>query len=117
MGRAALGWVSGCAVIWSSLFATGNFLYGRTTLALTLTAIFAVSGAVLLYVVNTLWDRQRGVARLGQGFPDPGRAVSVLEERRLAAHGAITTSRAPIQCGHKTPLSTEGALPTACRPP
>jgi Na+/proline symporter len=57
MGRAALGWISGCAVIWSSLFAIGNFLYGRTALALTLTAVFAVSGAVLLYVVNTLWDR------------------------------------------------------------
>ena len=30
MGNATLGWVSGCAVIWSSLFAIGNFLYGRT---------------------------------------------------------------------------------------
>ncbi len=57
MGRAALGWISGCAVIWSSLFATGNYLYGRTSLALTLTAVSVVSGAVLLYVINTLWDR------------------------------------------------------------
>ena len=57
MGRATLGWISGCAVIWSSLFAIGNFLYGRTTLALTLTAVFVVSGATLLYVINTLWDR------------------------------------------------------------
>ena len=61
MGRATLGWVSGCAVIWSSLFAIGNFLYGRTTLALTLTAVFVVSGAALLYVINTLWDRPHGV--------------------------------------------------------
>jgi Na+/proline symporter len=57
MGRATLGWVSGCTVIWSSLFAIGNFLYGRTSLALTLTAVFIVSGAALLYVTNTLWDR------------------------------------------------------------
>src|SRR6266545_3595580 len=57
MGRAALGWISGCAVIWSSLFATGSYLYGRTSLALTLTAVSVVSGAVLLYVINTLWDR------------------------------------------------------------
>jgi solute:Na+ symporter, SSS family len=60
MGMAVLGWVSGCAVIWSSLFAIGNFLYGRTTLAWTLTAVFVVSGAVLLYVINHLWDRPQG---------------------------------------------------------
>ena len=60
MGKAALGWLSGCIVIWSSLFAIGNFLYGRTGLALTLTAVFVVSGAVLLWVVNTLWDRDAG---------------------------------------------------------
>ena len=52
MGMATLGWVSGCLTIWSSLFAIGNFLYGRTGLALTLTAIFVVSGAALLYVIN-----------------------------------------------------------------
>ena len=62
MGKAMLGWISGCTVIWSSLFAIGNFLYGRTSLALTLTAVFVVSGAVLLWVVNTLWDRDRGAA-------------------------------------------------------
>jgi Na+/proline symporter len=60
MGRAALGWVSGCTVIWSSLFAIGNFLYGRTSLALTLTAVFVVSGVALLYVINTLSDRPAG---------------------------------------------------------
>jgi solute:Na+ symporter, SSS family len=54
---ATLGWVSGCAVIWSSLFAIGNFLYGRTGPALILTAIFVVSGLALIYVVRTLWDR------------------------------------------------------------
>ncbi len=43
------------------------------------------------HALNTLWDRQRGLARLGQGAPDPGRAVTVLEERGLAADGAITT--------------------------
>ena len=46
------------STIWSSLFAIGNFLYGRTQLALILTAVFVVSGLVLLVVVNTLWDRK-----------------------------------------------------------
>jgi hypothetical protein len=48
--------VSGCVVIWSSLFAIGKFLYGQTQAAWILTGVFVVSGAVLLYVVNHLWD-------------------------------------------------------------
>ncbi|MGH9408461.1 MAG: Na+:solute symporter, partial [Vicinamibacterales bacterium] len=54
--KATVGWISGCLTIWSSLFATGEFLYGRTPQAVVLTAIFVVSGSVLIYVVNTLWD-------------------------------------------------------------
>src|SRR5689334_12336220 len=50
MGRATLGWVSGCAMIWSSLFAIGNYLYGRTQAAVLLTALFVVSAAVLIWV-------------------------------------------------------------------
>lgn len=55
MGLATLGWVSGCAVIWSSLFAIGNYLYGRMSNALMLTAVFVISGGVLLNVINRLW--------------------------------------------------------------
>jgi hypothetical protein len=58
MGNATLGWVAGCLTIWSSLFAIGNFLYGRTQLALILTAVFVVSGLVLITVTNRLWDRE-----------------------------------------------------------
>ena len=57
MGKATLGWVSGCVVIWSSLFAIGNFLYGRIQPAVILTVVFVVSGVVLLWVVNHLWDK------------------------------------------------------------
>ena len=57
MGQAAIGWIAGCLTIWSSLFAIGNFLYGRTQLALILTAVFVVSGLVLITVTNRLWDR------------------------------------------------------------
>ncbi len=52
---ALLGWVAGCTMIWSSLFTVGNFLYGRTGVALGLLATFAVSGTALVYVVNRLW--------------------------------------------------------------
>ena len=60
MGMATVGWISGCLVIWSSLFAIGNFLYGRLQAAFILTAIFVVSGVVLLYVINHLWDKKPG---------------------------------------------------------
>ncbi len=52
---ALLGWVAGCTAIWSALFAVGNFLYGRLGYALVLTAIFAVSGLVLVRIVTRLW--------------------------------------------------------------
>jgi Na+/proline symporter len=56
---ALLGWVTGCTAIWSALFAVGNVLYGRYGYAVMLTAIFAVSGFVLLRIVTTLWEGSR----------------------------------------------------------
>ena len=52
---ALLGWFAGCTAIWSALFAVGNFLYGRIGLALFLTAIFIVSGLVVIRIVSRLW--------------------------------------------------------------
>ena len=55
MPLALLGWSAGCTVIWSSLFAIGNFLYGRMTAAVALFAVFIASALLLLWVVNKLW--------------------------------------------------------------
>ncbi|MBX7185713.1 MAG: Na+:solute symporter [Vicinamibacteria bacterium] len=60
MGAAFVGWIAGCLVIWSSLFAIGNFLYSsgdptRLTSAWILAAVFAASGYVLLRVTRQLW--------------------------------------------------------------
>jgi len=63
--------VSGCAVIWSSLFAIGNFLYGRMQSAWILTGVFVISGVVLLWVVNHLWDKNPGDANPGPANPSP----------------------------------------------
>jgi Na+/proline symporter len=73
MGRdnipmALLGWVAGCTMIWSSLFTVGNFLYGRTTTAVVLLAVFAISAAALVYVVQQLWSAQDVVTRRAKGF-------------------------------------------------
>ncbi len=60
IGSAFVGWISGCLVIWSSLFAIGNFLYAagdpsRWASAWILTGVFVVSGLVLLRVTKQLW--------------------------------------------------------------
>jgi len=57
---ALLGWVAGCIVIWSSLFAVGNYLYGRLNHAAMLLGVFLVSGLALLFVINRLWTDQSG---------------------------------------------------------
>lgn len=59
-GAAFVGWIAGCAVIWSALFAIGNFLYAsgdpsRLRMAWILTAVLVVSGTVLLKVTQQLW--------------------------------------------------------------
>jgi len=53
---ALIGWIAGCTMIWSSLFAVGNFLYGRTAIAFMLAAVFGVSGSILLAIINKLWS-------------------------------------------------------------
>jgi Na+/proline symporter len=50
-----LGWFAGCITIWSALFTVGNLLYGRMDYFWVLLAIFVVSGAALIRVVNRLW--------------------------------------------------------------
>ena len=53
--RALLGWLAGCTAIWSSLFAVGNALYGRTGTAWALTGVAVVSTLALVSVVRRLW--------------------------------------------------------------
>ncbi len=65
IGASMIGWLSGCIVIWSSLFAIGNFLYAsgdpsRVADAWILTGVFVVSGLVLLSVTRTLWAASEG---------------------------------------------------------
>jgi SSS family solute:Na+ symporter len=61
LAMSALGWVVGCAAIWSSLFAVGNYLYGRTGPFIANLAVFAVSGSLLVWVVNKLWSTTSAV--------------------------------------------------------
>jgi SSS family solute:Na+ symporter len=55
---ALVGWVAGSTAIWSALFTVGNFLYGRTSYAVGLLVVFAVSALILLRVIQRLWDAE-----------------------------------------------------------
>ncbi|MFI5179208.1 MAG: sodium:solute symporter family protein [Vicinamibacterales bacterium] len=54
---ALVGWVSGCAMIWSALFTTGSLLYGRLGAAALLAFVFAASALALLWVMRRLWGQ------------------------------------------------------------
>jgi Na+/proline symporter len=54
---ALAGWVSGCTVIWSALFAVGNGLYGRTDYAVILGCVAVLSGLGLIHVISKLWKK------------------------------------------------------------
>ncbi len=56
---ALLGWVAGCALVWSGLFMIGNFLYGRVAMAAGLLCVFAVSGLTIIRVLRLLWGEPR----------------------------------------------------------
>ena len=44
------GWVIGCTFVYSALFGTGSFLYGKTNIGFAWLAIFVVSGIGLVKV-------------------------------------------------------------------
>jgi Na+/proline symporter len=52
---AMVGWVAGCAAIWSALFATGSILYGRWPQAWLLFVVFAVSVVGLAWAMKRQW--------------------------------------------------------------
>jgi hypothetical protein len=50
-----LGWVLGCAFVYSTLFGAGSMLYGHTTQAAMFGVVWVTSGAGLLRILNALW--------------------------------------------------------------
>jgi Na+/proline symporter len=55
MPMAFVGWIAGSIMIWSALFAVGNFLYGRMDYAAGLAVVFAITGFTVIRVVGKLW--------------------------------------------------------------
>jgi hypothetical protein len=52
---ALLGWVLGCAFVYSALFGTGSVLYGHVPQAILWAVVFLGTGAGLLRIVPQLW--------------------------------------------------------------
>jgi Na+/proline symporter len=50
-----VGWMCGCAFIYSGLFGVGSLLYGRTSLAVFWVSVFVVSGVALLRLMPKIW--------------------------------------------------------------
>jgi Na+/proline symporter len=55
LAQALLGWVLGCTLIYSALFGTGSFLYGRTAQGSMFLAVFVLSAAGLIRLFPRLW--------------------------------------------------------------
>jgi hypothetical protein len=51
-----LGWVLGCAFIYSALFGAGSFLYGQMAQATVFLVVAVVSGAWLVRLLARLWS-------------------------------------------------------------
>ena len=60
LAQSLLGWVLGVAFIYSALFGTGSFLYGRQSQALMWLVVFVISGGGLLRLVPRMWARAEG---------------------------------------------------------
>ena len=53
--QALMGWVLGCAFVYSALFGTGSLLYGRMPQFYAWLAVFVVSGLWMRRVLNGFW--------------------------------------------------------------
>jgi solute:Na+ symporter, SSS family len=55
-----LGWILGCALVYSALFGTGSFLYGRTPQGILWLVIFGISAVGLSRILPRMWRTAGG---------------------------------------------------------
>jgi SSS family solute:Na+ symporter len=55
LAHSLLGWVLGCLFIYSALFGTGSFIYGKTAQGSVFLAVFIISGFGLIRLLPKLW--------------------------------------------------------------
>ncbi|MEO8227667.1 MAG: sodium:solute symporter family protein [Gemmatimonadota bacterium] len=55
MAQSLLGWVLGCTLVYSALFGTGSFLYGKIPQAMVWLVLFVVSAVSLTRLLRRMW--------------------------------------------------------------
>jgi SSS family solute:Na+ symporter len=55
LAHAFLGWLVGCVFVYSALYGTGSFIYGHAMPGMVASALFVVSGAVLVWLLTAIW--------------------------------------------------------------
>lgn len=60
MAHSLLGWVLGCTLVYSALFGTGSYIYGRTQQGIVWTVAFVVAAFGLVRLLPRMWNRARG---------------------------------------------------------
>jgi hypothetical protein len=55
-----LGWVLGCSFVYSALFGTGSYLYGRMPQFYACLAVFVISGFFMQRVLSGFWAQSEG---------------------------------------------------------
>jgi Na+/proline symporter len=56
--NSVLGWVLGCLLVYSALFGTGSFIYGKTAQGLVWVAVFVVSVIGLARLLPRMWGKE-----------------------------------------------------------
>ncbi|MEP7345047.1 MAG: sodium:solute symporter family protein [Gemmatimonadaceae bacterium] len=56
--RSLIGWMLGCTFVYSALFGTGSFLYGRTGVGAVWLVIFVVTGVSLWRIMPRMWQTE-----------------------------------------------------------
>lgn len=59
------GWVAGCIFVYSALFGTGAYIYGRWPLAVFWTVLFVVSTLALIKIIGKIWAGARQEVQAG----------------------------------------------------
>ena len=54
--RALVGWMLGCTFVYSALFGTGSFLYGRTGAGVAWLVSFVVTGVSMWRIMPGMWQ-------------------------------------------------------------
>ncbi len=62
LSLALLGWTIGCVFVYSALFGTGSYLYGRLPQAVVFTVLFGASALGLTRVLPLVWGSREGTS-------------------------------------------------------